>query len=154
MLRIMSYAGLVLAIAATGCSDNAIKLRFGIETAAKRLAAGPDFTDERVSYVPVADATKGYWLIFFPERRVYAEELVARGMPKEAADRIYSELGYVDVGLGPMLVVDQEGERLAFTSYHGNDLVIIRDLIVEHRTGRCEILLRKQNETLYIEGVR
>jgi hypothetical protein len=153
MIRILRYAGLVLAIAATGCSDNAIKLRFGIESAAKRLASGPDLTEERVSYVPVANATKGYWVVFFPERRVSAEELVARGMPKEAADRIYRDLGYVDVGLGPMLVIDQEGERLAFTSYRRNE-VIIRDLIVEQRTGRSEILLRKQDGTVSIEGVR
>ncbi len=144
---------LISAVAMTACSDNAIKLRFGIEAAATKLGAGPELADERVPYVPVGDIGKGYWLIFFPERRVHAEELVARGMPREAADRIYRELGYVDVGMGPLLVVDQEGERLAFTRYDGKELVVVRDLIVEHRVGRCEVLLRKQNGTLYIDGV-
>jgi hypothetical protein len=140
-------------MAVTACSDNAIRLRFAIEAAAERLDAGPDFSEERVSYVPVAAPKKAYWLIFFPERRVYAEELVARGMPAEAANRVFRELGYVDVGLGPSLVVYQEGERLAFTGYYGKKLVIVKDLIVEERTGRCEVLVRKQNETLYIERV-
>lgn len=151
--RATSIGVALLAIAIVNCSDNAVRLRFGIERAAKELQAGADFREERVSYVPVGGATKGYWLIFFPERRVHANELVQRGMSQAAADRIFRELGYVDVGLGAMLVVDQEGERLAFTSYYGKDLVIVRDLIVEHRVGRCEVVVRKQNETLYIEKV-
>ena len=152
----MKYSACILAavlLLQTGCSDNAIKLRGGIEAAADRLAAGSDLTEERVPYVPHAAPEKGYWLIFFPERRVYAEELVSRGMPRAAADRIYRELGYVDVGLGPMLVVYQDGERLAFTGYYGKDLVIVRDLIVEYREGQSEVLVRKQGETLYIEKV-
>jgi hypothetical protein len=151
MLRVMRYAALVLAIAATGCSDNAIKMRFGVEDAARRLKSSTDLTEERVAYVP-ADATKGYWLIFFPERPVRAEELIGHGLPKDAAYRIYRELEHVKVGLGPMLVVDQEGERLAFTSYRSYE-VIIRQLIVEHRVGRSEVLVRKQYGTVYIEGV-
>ena len=152
MLRIIRYVTLILSIAASGCSDNAIRMRFGIEDAAKRLASGPDLAEERVAYVP-ADATQGYWLIFFPERPVHAEELIGRGMPKDGVHRIYRDLGYVKVGLGPMLVVYQEGERLAFTSYRSYE-VIIRDLIVEHRVGRSEVLMRKQYGTVYIEGVR
>jgi hypothetical protein len=152
MLRIMRYAMLGLMIAAAGCSDNAIKMRFGIEDAARRLKAGPDLAEERVAYVP-ADATTGYWLIFFPERPVRAEELIGRGLPKDAAYRIYRELEHVKVGRGPMLVVDQEGQRLAYTSYRSYE-VIIRDLMVEHRVGRSEVLVRKQYGTVYIEGVR
>jgi hypothetical protein len=153
MKRLGRVAIVLVGIALGGCSDNAIRLRFGIEDAARKLQAGPDFREERVSYIPVGGATQGYWLIFFPERRVHAEELVARGMPAETADRIYRELGYVDVGTGSMLVVAQDGERLNFTSYSGKHLVIVRDLIVERRVGRCEILVRKQNETLYVEKV-
>ena len=144
----------VLALLAGGCAtDNATRLRFAIEKVAARLEAGPDFTEDRVLYVPKGGATKPYWLVFFPERRVYAHELVERGMPEALADDIYRQLGYVGVGMGAMLVVAQEGERLAFTSYHGKDFVFIDDLIVERRVGQSEIGLRKQNETLYITGV-
>jgi hypothetical protein len=142
-----------LAILSGACSDNAVRLRSGIESAATRLAAGRDFTEERVRYVPAVARDQGYWLIFFPERRVYASELIACGMPPEVADRIYHELSYVDVGLGAGLVVAQDGERLTFTSYYGKELVLVRDLIVEYRKGPCEIVMRKENETLYIEGV-
>ncbi|HYC61741.1 MAG TPA: hypothetical protein VEK79_19460 [Thermoanaerobaculia bacterium] len=152
----MKYGACILSavlLLQTGCSDNAIKLRFGIEAAADRLAAGSGFSEERVSYVPVAAPAKGYWLIFFPHRRVNAEELISRGMPRDAADRIFRDLGYIDVGHGPLLVVFQDGERLNFTRYDGTDRVVVRDLIVEYRVGKCEVLVRKQGETLSIEKV-
>lgn len=152
-MKNLVYVAVLICVAGAGCSDNAVKLRHGIEAAAERLDSRRNLTEERVSYMPVAAPAKGYWLIFFPERRVYADELVTRGVPRDLADRIFSELGYVDVGLGASLVVAQEGERLTFTSYHGRSVVRVRDLIVEFRVGRSEVLLKKHDETLYIEGV-
>lgn len=147
-------AAVLSLVLVTACTDNAVRLRRGVERSASRLYEGPDFRQEAVRYVPVAAPDKPYWLIFFPETRTRAEHLVQAGVPLAVADQIFRELGYVDVGRKPMLVVWQPGERLTFTGYHGRELVKIEGLIVANRTGPSEIVLEKRNETLYIVAVR
>jgi hypothetical protein len=146
-------AALILMLCLMGCSDNAVRLRFGIQAAAKRLEGAPDRAESRVAYSPSAASFVPYWLVFFPERHVVPADLVGRGMSASVADQIFRELAYVNVGEVPLLVVQQEGQRLTFTKYDGERTVLIEDLIVERRTGPCDILLRRQGDAVYIVGV-
>jgi hypothetical protein len=136
-----------------GCSDNAVRLRFGIEAAAKRLEGAADRAEERVTYRPSAAPEVPYWLVFFPKRPVVAADLVGRGMPAAVADQIFRDLAHVNVGESTLLVVQPDGQRLTFTRYDGERAVLVEDVIVERRTGPCEVLLRRQGDAVYIVGV-
>jgi hypothetical protein len=137
----------------TGCSDNAVRLRFGLEAAAKRLAAAPDLTEASVVYAPPGDSPRNYWIVFFPARVTSAEELVSRGMPRPVAEKIFRDLANVGGGAA-LLVIQQEGERMTFTRYDGEANISVENLIAEYRDGPSEVLLRKQRGSVYVVGVR
>jgi hypothetical protein len=149
----LALAALALLLT-TACVDNATRLYRRLGRAADELYAGPDFQETLVPYLPVAAPEKPYWLVFFPEGRTRATDLVRAGMPPAVADQIFRELGYVDVGLRRMLVVWQPGERLSFSGYSGRVLVRVEGLLVAERVGPSEIVVRKRSENLYITGVR
>ncbi|HYK05728.1 MAG TPA: hypothetical protein VE974_28520 [Thermoanaerobaculia bacterium] len=146
-------AALILMLCLMGCSDNAVRLRFGIEAAAKRLEGAPDRAEDRVTYSPSAAPSVPYWMVFFPKRHVVPADLVGRGMPASVADQIFRDLSHVNAGEVTLLVVQQEGRRLTFTKYDGEQTILIEDLIVERRAGPCEVLLRRQGDAVYIVGV-
>lgn len=146
-------AFLILLACLTGCTDNAVRMRFGMEAAVKRLQSSPDRGESRFTYRPAGSLTVPYWLIFLPRRPIVAADLVDRGLPATVADQIMRELAYVNVGRGPLLVVQQEGQRLAFTRYDGELPIVVDDLIVARRTGECEVLLRREGTAVHIAGI-
>jgi hypothetical protein len=94
-------------------------------------------------YLPVANPTKPYWLILFPDRAVTFDELVTEGVPAHVARQIFEDLAYVSVGEGDMVVVWQEGETLSFQAYHGRTTVTVDELIVIRDTGETTLILQK-----------
>ena len=131
-----------LSLAAISCSDNALLFRHHVERAVERLAEARNKRTEPISYTPETSGTKPYWLILFPNRPTTVADLVRHGMPPPTAKEIFSQLAYVSVGKGEMVVVWQDGERLSFQGYHGSTPVTIDDLIVIRGTG--EVLLNLQ----------
>jgi hypothetical protein len=146
-------AGVILCLV-TGCSDNALRLRTSIDAAVAQLATGPDQVEQHVMYRPVADRHKPYWLVFLPEHRTAAADLVARGMPVSIAERIFRDLAYVNVGDGKALIVYQEGERLSFTSYRTVEEIRIPELLVAQRDDLSHVVVRKRDGMAYIVGIR
>jgi hypothetical protein len=67
-----------------------------------------------VAFDPI-NGVAPYTVIFFPNRDVAEADLVAAGVDKGIARRIYTEMAYLGSMAGK-LVVEQEGERLKFTS--------------------------------------
>jgi hypothetical protein len=150
----MTKLGIVfLALICGGCADNATSLASLVGEASSRLRspeAGATFT---ASYEPVSGATSPYTVVFFPARAVGEAELVAAGVSKEVSARIAKDLAYLG-STADLLVVDQDGERLTFTTswrrYAG-----VRDLVVSQRkNGPAAIEMRRENGTIRVVAVR
>lgn len=143
-MRSLRLLGVCTVLLTLGCSDNAVHFRGQVERAVSRIAgAGGDAASEPLVYVPVASATKPYWVILFPDRVTTLDELVTEGLPAPIAHQIFEELAYIGVGEGDMVVVWQEGERLSFQSYYGKTRVGIEDLIVIRGTGETTLILQR-----------
>jgi hypothetical protein len=95
-------------------------------------------------------------VIFFPERDMAEADLVAGGVDRAVARRIFSELAYLG-SLAGTLVVEQEGERLTFTT-SWKQLVDVQppeDLVVSQRkTGTAEVELRRTNGAIRVVAIR
>jgi hypothetical protein len=148
-------AVIVCALVTCGCADNATSLVDRISGPASRLPreAGSSLT---VTYEPVTGTASPYTVIFFPERDMAEADLVAGGVDRAVARRIFSELAYLG-SLAGTLVVEQEGERLTFTT-SWKQLVDVQppeDLVVSQRkTGTAEVELRRTNGAIRVVAIR
>jgi hypothetical protein len=143
----------LLSCVGAGCSDNATALASRVGDAASRLHAREAGSSATASYEPVSGTASPYTVVFFPNRSVAEEDLVAAGVRKEIAHRIHSELAYLG-STANLLVVEQEGARLTFTTTWKN-VAEVRDLVVSQRkTGTAQIQLTRENGTVRIVAVR
>jgi hypothetical protein len=143
---------LMASLACGGCADNATSLADRIAEAASRLSA-LQAAAITTSYEPVAGATAPYTVVFFPSRSVAEGDLVAAGADKVVASRIYKELGYLG-SMADLLVVDQDGQRLTFTT-SWRRFAEVRDLVVTQRkNGTLAIELRREAETIRVVALR
>ena len=142
-----------LALICGGCTDNATSLAGLVGDAASQLrsqGAGSTFT---ASYEPVAGAASPYTVVFFPGRNVAERDLVAAGVSKEVTGRIFQDLAYLG-SMADLLVVDQDGERLTFTT-SWRRYAEVRDLVVSRRkNGTAAIELRREDGTVRVVAIR
>jgi hypothetical protein len=148
-------SGVVLAIvaaASVACSDNATGLAFEIERAAATVAT-QDGVSVTAHYEPVTGSASPYVILFFPSRPVTGAELVTAGVPETTVRRILSELAYLG-NTSNLLVVDQDGERLAFTTYWRRT-ARVRDLVVSPlKKGPSEILVMREGGTNWVVAIK
>ena len=113
-----------------GCStDNATLLADRVRDGASRLRSPEAGDSVTVSYEPVTGAP--YTVVFFPAREVEEADLVAAGVTKQVAGRIYKEMAYLG-SMSNVLVVEQEGQRLNFTT-SWTRVAEAQDLVVSQR---------------------
>ena len=137
-------------LVATTSGDNATSLSYSIEKASK-AAAGAERV--LVGYRPSAGPDAPYDLIFFPDRKVTREDLVGQGLSEAKAARVFEELGYVDIGQAPLLVVIQESVRLNFTS-HWKRFARTEELTVIQGLGTTQLVFEASAEGLVLMGAR
>ena len=104
---------------------------------------------------PVGPASP-YTVIFFPDRDVAEPELVAAGVDKAIAHRVYTEMAYLG-SLAGKVVVEQEGEKVAFTSSWKQiaDVQPPDHLVVSQRkTGPAEVELKRQDGIIRVTAIR
>ena len=153
-MRVELVLLVVGALVVSGCgADNANSLVDRIGEGASRLRSetGSSLT---VSFDPIGAAP--YTVIFFPDRDVAETELVAGGVDKAIAHRIYTEMAYLGSFAGK-LVVAQEGERLQFTSSWKQlaDVQPPKELVVSPwKAGRAAIDLRREDGTVRVDAIR
>ena len=136
-----------------GCADNATALADRLGKAASRVSPLEAGSTVTASYEPATGSASPYTVVFFPARRVAEHDLVAAGVGEEVAKRIYKELADLG-GMADLLVVDQEGQRLAFTT-SWRRFAEVRDLVVSPRKkGTSAIELRRENGTIRVVAVR
>jgi len=137
----------------SGCSDdNATRLADRVREGASRLNS-PDAADSvTVSYEPVTEAP--YTVVFFPARELAESDLVAAGVTKELADRIFVDMAYLG-SMSNVLVVEQEGQRLSFTT-SWKHAAEVKDLVVLPRKNgmAATIDLRRQDGTVRVVAIR
>lgn len=147
--RILTLAASALLLAS--CADNASSLRSKISATMASMESESGDTTKTFTYAPT---TKPYTIIFFPERRVFETELIARGVDPGIAKRIFHDLSKYGVGEKerPMVVVAEPGKAPAFTSYNGHEIVYIDDLIIVNRPngGEVQLTMQKRGDTYYL----
>jgi hypothetical protein len=152
MKRLLSLTAALLLLAS--CADNATSLRSKIESATSAMENESGDATKTITYAPTK---KPYTIIFFPERRVFETELIARGVDPIIAKRVFHDLSRYGVGEKerPMVVVAEPGKAPAFTSYYGREIVYIDDLIVVNRPngGEVQMTLQKRGDTYYLTDV-
>jgi len=152
MKRLLSLTAAFLFLAS--CADNASSLRSKIASATSALEQETGDATKTIAYAPTS---KPYTIIFFPERRVFESELIARGVDAGIAKRVFQDLSRFGVGEKerPMVVVAEPGKKPAFTSYYGREIVYIDDLIVVNRPngGEVQMTLQKRGDTYYLTEV-
>jgi hypothetical protein len=105
-----------------------------------------------VAYEPVTGVASPYTVLFFPARPVTEAEVVAAGVATSTAGRIYSELAYLG-DTADMLVVEQEGERLAFTT-SWRRFARVHDLVVSPRKmGSSKVLLKRDASETWVVAI-
>jgi len=135
------------------CADDATQLAHQIEQAATALAAQSTSALSTVRYEPVTGGASPYTVVFFPARPVTEAEVVAAGVAKTTAERIYSELSYLG-NTADLLVVEQEGERLTFTT-SWRRFARVQDLVVSPRkTGGSEVVLKRDASDTWVVAVQ
>jgi hypothetical protein len=148
-------AAIVAAIFLASCADNASSLRSRIESATADLDHQSGDATKVVTYVPSAHP---YTIIFFPERRVFESELIARGVDPPIAKRVFHDLSRYGVGEKerPMVVVAEPGKPPSFQSYYGRDIVYIDDLMIVRKPsgGEVHLTLQKRGDTYYLTDAR
>lgn len=157
----MSHSTRLLAFAFAACvcvgcgADNATSLADRIGDGASRLSSREAGSSLTVSFDPMKGASP-YTLIFFPDRDVPEADLVAAGVDKAIARRIYTDLAYLG-GMAGKLVVEQEGERLKFTSSWKRyaELRPPEAIVVSKRkTGPAAIEMRREDGTIRVVAIR
>lgn len=152
-MRQFAFIAALLVVA--GCADQAESLRGKMESAEAQLDRQSGDATTTFTYTPAPHA---YTVIFFPERRVFETELIARGVDPATAKRIFHDLSRYGVGEKerPMLVVAQPGKAPAFTSYSGREIVYIDELIIVDKPsgGPVQLTMQKRGETYYLTEVR
>jgi hypothetical protein len=119
------------------------------------LHSGEVGSSVTVPFEPIRPASP-YTVIFFPDRDVDEPELVAAGVDRAIAHRIYTEMAYLG-GLAGLVVVEQEGQGLAFTTSWKQiaDVQPPAHLVVSQRkTGPAEIELRRQDGVVRVSAIR
>ena len=136
-----------------GCADNATSLADRLGEAASRLRSGDAGSSLIASYEPVTGGASPYTVVFFPNRGVAQGDLIAAGVGEHVAERIYTELAYLDSMANP-LVVEQEGKRLAFTTSWTRSAEV-RDLVVSQRkNGPAAIELTREDGAARVVAIR
>ena len=103
-------AGLLslIVVLCVGCSrDNATALADQVREGASRLNSSDSGPSATVSFEPVTGAP--YTVVFFPNREMTEADVVAAGVNKEIADRIYKEMAYLG-SMASELVVVQDSQ--------------------------------------------
>jgi hypothetical protein len=150
-----------LALVLTSClcvacgADNATSFVHHVGEAASRLHRGEVDSSLTVPFDPIRPASP-YTVIFFPDRDVDEPELVAAGVDQAMADRIYTEMAYLGSFAGKV-VVEQEGERLAFTT-SWKQLADVqppdRLVVSQRKTGPAEIEVTRQDGVIRVTAIR
>jgi hypothetical protein len=154
-MRVTLLALTVCALVA-GCADNATSLSARIGEAASRLNSREASSSLTVSFDPINGATSSYTVIFFPDRDVAEADLVAAGVDEALARQIYSGMAYLG-SLAGILLVEQEGERLNFTTSWKQfpEVQPPKNLVVSQRkTGTAKIDLRREDGTIRVVAIR
>jgi hypothetical protein len=141
---------LVLVCVAGGCAgDKATSLADRIRDGASRLAEA-DGSTVSVSFDPVA--TSPYSVALFPTRET-EREVVAAGMNEAIAHSIYADMAYLG-SMSNALVVQQDGQRLQFTS-SWKHVAEVRDILVlPRKTGAATIELRREHGAVRVVAIR
>jgi len=142
----------VALVALASCADHASMLRSKIDAAAVDLDHQTGDSTKTISFSPTS-ATRPYTIIFFPERRVFETELIARGVDAGIAKRIYQDLSRYGVGEKerPMVVVAEPGKAPSFESYSGHQIVHVDELLIASKPGGAvELTLQKHGDTYYL----
>ena len=95
-------------------------------------------------------------MIFFPNRDVAEADPVAAGVTMADARSIFSDLAYLG-GFAGLVLVDQDGERLNFTTSWRQipDVQPPETLVVSRRkTGIAEIELRRDGGAIRVRDIR
>jgi hypothetical protein len=111
--------------------------------------AQADGASATVRYEPVSNAGSPFTVVVFPARHVQEAELVGAGMSAEKAREIVSSVAYLG-GTADLMIVDQDGARLGFTTYWQRGAKV-RDVVMSKpTTGTLGVRLRKENGTVWI----
>ncbi len=141
-----------------GCSadDNSLTVVERIEEGASRLRSRESGASTSVSWAPTSGSLAPYRVIVFPNSDVSEAALVAAGVATVNARRIYADLAYLG-GFTGMLLVDQEGEPLNFTTSWKQiaEVQPPETLVVSPRkTGTAEIELRRDGGAIRVIAIR
>jgi hypothetical protein len=143
---------LVVGALVSGCSDdNATRLADRVREGAAGLSSSAAGETVTVSYEPLTAAP--YTVVFFPSHEMTESDLAAAGVPKEVASRVYAEMAYLG-SMSSVLVVEQEGQRLAFTTAWKH-VAEVTDLVVLPRKngGAATIDLRREDGTIRVVAI-
>lgn len=146
----------LLCLTFVSCADNANSFVDRLGEAASRLSSSESSASLTVPFDPTNGATSPYTLIFFPDRDVTEAELVAAGVDEPIARRIYSEMNYLG-NMAGKVVVDQERERLQFTSSwkrFANVQPPATLVVSQRKTGTSEIELRRDDGAIRVVAIR
>jgi hypothetical protein len=152
----ITLLALLVSVLVSGCADNATSLARRIGQAASSLRSSEAPSSLTVSFDPIKGEASPYTVIFFPDRDLTEADLVAAGVQAAVARRVYSDMAYLG-SLAGMLIVDQEGERLQFTSSWKQfaDVEPPKHLVVSQRkTGPAEIELRREDGAIRVLAIR
>lgn len=155
-MRVKLLLAMLVGALVTGCSDNSLSIVDRIAEGASRLRSDTSGASTTVSWDPTNGSSAPYTVIFFPNHDVAEADLVAAGVDRANVRRIYSELAYLG-SLAGTLLVDQEGERLNFTSSWKQIAEVHppENLVVSQRkTGTAEIDLKREGGTIRVVAIR
>jgi len=143
---------LIVGALVAGCSgDNATLLADRVREGASRLSSPEAGDSVTVSYEPVTEAP--YTVVFFPPREVPEADLVAAGVNKEIAGRIYKEMAYL-AGMSSELVVVQDGQRLQFTSSWKHSAEVQDLVVLPRKNGTAAMEMRREGGTVRVVAIR
>ena len=129
------------------CTDSASSLRSKLAAAEAQLDQQSGDATKVVAFTPTSHP---YTIIFFPERRVFESELIARGVDAVVAKRIFHDLSRYGVGEKerPMVVVAEQGKPPSYTGYrfYIDGLMIVK----KPAGGEVQLTLEKRGDTYYL----
>jgi hypothetical protein len=142
----------ILAVTTLACTDNATKLAYAIGRAADELHDSADGSTSEIDYVPKTGADRPYLILILPQRNTTLSKVISAGVSKIQATEIFSELAYLNIERGGILVVSQSGQRVTFTSYWMR-YAQVDEIIHWSGTGPATLQLTKSEGHIKITGI-
>lgn len=150
-----ALATLALCLLCLGCTlgqGRAVGLRSLVDRASADLSRTGQ-AEARVEFRSSHDPSGRFSVVVFPSRETSPGELIEAGLPRTETERVYRELGYVDVGRGHMLVVLFPGRRTTFTGLDTRRTIVDEPFVCSG-VEQCTVVLARDARGVRIAELR